>query len=94
MKIVLAPSFVHDLNTVKEYLEDKTEVGFMNIKSEVFNKIKRLLTFPESGTKMTNKDAYRIVDNKYNYKIYYKIRTDLDEIHITRLIHSKRNLKI
>jgi plasmid stabilization system protein ParE len=94
MKIVVAKSFEDDLNSIKEYLEDKSDSAFINIKTEVLSKLRQLTVFPGSGTKMENKDILKLVVRKYRYKIFYKIHLDKDEMHVARLIHSRQNFKI
>jgi plasmid stabilization system protein ParE len=90
MKIYFSQSFQKDLDEIENYLQDKTETGFVNIKINLYSTLGKIKLFPYIGVKTEKEKYYTFPIRKYDYKIIYKVLEK--EIRIMRLIHNKRKI--
>jgi plasmid stabilization system protein ParE len=92
MQVSFSKSFHSDLEQIENYLKDKTSLGFISIKINLYSTLQNIIAFPLIGIRTDRKEYYVFPVHKYEYKIVYKVLQN--EIRFMRLIHNKRNTKI
>lgn len=80
------------LNEIAEYIELSNQVAAQNLVSDVFNKVERLETFPESGKvplELIKLNYREIVVNPC--RVFYKI--DSNHVYILFVMRQERDLR-
>ncbi|MBF0622970.1 MAG: type II toxin-antitoxin system RelE/ParE family toxin [Magnetococcales bacterium] len=86
---------------LRESLKDiKKENPLANTRTNqhIFNRILLLADFPYSGVETHKKGVYEALENKYKYRIFYKIYPTTNTLHVIaifkQVMHSKNTLKM
>ena len=87
MKIRYTPAAFADRERIIDYLRERSAGGARNVAASIREAIARLKEHPESGYRTDNPDVLVIFVVRYPYKIFYRVR---DEIEILHIRHTSR----
>jgi toxin ParE1/3/4 len=91
-EIIWTNPALSDLNDIAEYIALSNVLSAKNLVTEIFYKIERLETHPESGKKpieLSNLNYREVVVNPC--RIFYKI--DNDKVYILHVMRQERDLR-
>ena len=87
MKIRYTPAAFADRERIIDYLRERSAGGARNVAASIREAIARLKEHPESGYRTDNPDVRVIFVILYPYKIFDRVR---DEIEILHIRHTSR----
>ena len=87
MKIRYTPAAFSDRERILDYLRERSAGGARNVAASIREAIAQLKDHPESGYRTNNPDVRVKFVVRYPYKIFYRVR---DEIEILHIRHTSR----
>jgi toxin ParE1/3/4 len=87
MKVRYTPQAFSDRERIFEYLRERSAGGARNVIASIRETVKRLEDNPLSGYKADNPEVRVIFVVRYPYKIFYRVR---DEVEILHIRHTSR----
>lgn len=87
MKIRYTPAAFSDRERILDYLRERSAGGARNVAASILEATAQLKDHPESGYRTNNPDVRVKFLVRYPYKIFYRVR---DEIEILHIRHTSR----
>ena len=87
MKIRYTPAAFADRRRIIDYLRERSAGGARNVAASIREAIAQIKEHPESGYRTDNPDVRVIFVVRYPYKIFYRVR---DEVEILHIRHTSR----
>jgi plasmid stabilization system protein ParE len=87
MKVRYTPAAFADRERILDYLRERSAGGARNVAGSIREAIAQLKDHPESGYRTDNPDVRVKFVVRYPYKIFYRVR---DEIEILHIRHASR----
>ena len=82
MKVRYTPEAYSDREQIFEYLRVRSVSGARNVLASIGEAVNRLEDHPLSGDTTDNPDVRVIFVVRYPYKIFYRVRDDVEILHI------------
>lgn len=86
----LSPRAISDLDSIREYLVQRSSRGAENVRRAIAETIALLEQFPGAGRTSAIKGVRVIPVVRYDYLVYYKVGAD--EVLILHIRHAARQL--
>ena len=90
MKVRETTPALRDLAGILDGLHKRSRQGAASVARSYDHARYQLSRMPYSGRKLDAFEAWRLPLVTYPYTIFYRLRADLDELHILRIVHSAR----
>jgi len=87
MKVRYTPTAFADRERILDYLRERSAGGARNVAASIREAIAQLKEHPDSGYRTDNPDVRIKFVVRYPYKIFYRVR---DEIEILHIRHTSR----
>jgi toxin ParE1/3/4 len=87
MKVRYTPTAFADRERILDYLRERSAGGARNVAASIGEAIAQLKEHPDSGYRTDNPDVRIKFVVRYPYKIFYRVR---DEIEILHIRHTSR----
>jgi toxin ParE1/3/4 len=82
MRIRYTPAAFADRERILDYLRERSAGGARNVAASIRDAIAQLKEHPESGYRTENPDVRIKFVVRYPYKIFYRVRDDIEILHI------------
>jgi toxin ParE1/3/4 len=87
MKVRYTPEAFADRERIFEYLRDRSAAGAKNVIASIRETVRQLEDHPLSGYETEDPNVRVIFVTRYPYKIFYRVR---DEVEILHIRHTSR----
>ncbi|WP_424596122.1 type II toxin-antitoxin system RelE/ParE family toxin [Bradyrhizobium sp.] len=87
MRVRYTPEAFSDREQIIEYLGERSAIGARNVAASIRKTVAQLKDHPQSGYRTDDPDVRVIFVARYPYKIFYRVR---DEVEILHIRHTSR----
>ncbi len=87
MKVRYTRRALENLTSIALYLNARSPQAALNVREDIEQGIRHLITFPRSGRRQTTEQVRKFVTRKYAYLIYYTLSDRSEEIIILSVRH-------
>lgn len=90
MKRVYAPRALRDVDEILTYVQARSLKGAATLSVAIEKAADSCALNPFLGIATDTTGTFRYPLTRYDYTIFYRVRADLDEVEIVRVIHAAR----
>ncbi|GEM_PF-353389 len=89
-KVVFQDTFVHDLEQIVRWIAADNPIAADSLGNLIVDKCESLSFFPERYPRLRQRSNIRRLVIRPNFKVFYRVRSDIRVVEILRCWHSQR----
>lgn len=90
MKLRYSRRAAHDLESIREYLSERSVRGAANVLAAIYLSIEFIRRNPQASEKTTIAGVRAKAVKKYRFKVFYRVAASDDTIEIVHVRHTSR----
>ena len=92
-QVIWSPKAVHQVNQIGEYISEDSPFHAKRVVAMIVRATRRLAVFPESGAVVPEFGDSSIREiHVFSYRILYRVRAEIQEVHILGVVHGRQLL--